>query len=209
MEQTNTMDKMIIIHRVNTIEELRSIPSKYGVEIDVRGFGNKLFLNHNTIDPEKKYDELEEYLMNFNHAFVIFNIKEAGYEDRVIELAKKHNIENYFLLDCEFPFIYKATRKDGFKKIAIRFSEAEPIEMVESQVKNGLPLADWVWIDTNTKLPLDEGVIEKLKPFKTCLVCPERWSRPEDIETYKEKMRSFNFEPTAIMTAINYANNWE
>ena len=97
MEQTNTMGKLTIIHRINTIEELKNIPKEYGIEIDVRGYGNKLLLNHDPIDPDKQYDELEEYLSNFNHAFIIFNIKEAGYEDKIIGLARKHNIENYFL----------------------------------------------------------------------------------------------------------------
>jgi hypothetical protein len=199
----------IIIHRINTIEQLNQIPSKYGVEIDIRGYGEKLLLHHDPISLNKSYDELEDYLQNFNHAFIIFNLKEAGYEQRVIDLTKKYNIENYFLLDCEFPYLYKATRKDGFKKIALRFSEAEPIEMVESQMKDGVPLADWVWIDTNTELPLDDKIIQKLKPFKTCLVCPERWGRPQDIEKYKEKINSLNFNLNAVMTSLKYAERWE
>ena len=63
----------IICHRINTISELKNIPKEYGVEIDVRAFGTKLILNH---EPHQYGDELEEYLQNFDHAFVIFNIKE-------------------------------------------------------------------------------------------------------------------------------------
>ena len=203
------MDKLIIIHRVNKITQLKNIPKKYGVEIDVRGYGEELLLNHDPIDNPKNYDNLEEYLKEFDHAFIIFNVKEAGYENKIIELAKKYNIENYFLLDVEFPFIYRATRKEGFKKIAIRFSEAEPIEMAEAQIKDGIPLVDWVWIDTNTKLPLNENIIERLKPFKTCLVCPERWGRPEDIEKYKEEIKKLNFNLDAVMTSLKYAEEWE
>src|SRR3989344_3364391 len=133
---------MIIRHRVNTIHELDKIPLDQGVEIDIRGHGDKLLLSHDPISPDLEYTELETYLKNFRHAFIIFNLKEAGYEKRIVGLAEKYGINNYFLLDVEFPYFYKATRKDGFRKIAIRYSEAEPIEFVEAQVKEDVPLAD-------------------------------------------------------------------
>jgi hypothetical protein len=185
------------------------VPKKYGVEIDIRGYGDKMFLNHEPIDDPKKYDELEEYLKNFKHAFIIFNLKEAGYEERVIALAKKYGIKKYFLLDVEFPYLYRATRKDRFRKIAVRYSEAEPIESVLAQYQNGKPLLDWVWIDTNTNLPLSKKIKDKLKDFQTCLVCPDRWGRPEDIAVYAEKMRKMNFHLDAVMTALRYAETWE
>lgn len=201
---------LIISHRVNTIEELKKTPVKYGVEIDLRGYGSKLVLTHEPIIEQGKYDELEEYLQNFNHAFIIFNMKEAGYEQQVIDLAKKYNIENYFLLDVEFPYLYVATRNKGVRKIAIRYSEAEPIEYVEAQIdKLGNPLVDWVWIDVNTTLPLNEDTVRRLSKFKTCLVCPERWGRPQDIEDYIKKMKYLGFELDAVMTNSNYINQWE
>ena len=198
-----------IIHRINTIKKLKKIPEKYGIEIDVRGFGDKIFLNHDPIEPGKDYDELGEYLDNFNHKFIIFNIKEAGYEKRVIQLAKERGIEDYFLLDVEFPFLYSATRNEGFRKIAVRFSEAEPIEAVLAQEKEGVPLVEWVWIDTNTKLPLNKENIKILKDFKTCLVCPERWGRSEDIKEYKKKIEDMGFELTAVMTTHDHIREWE
>jgi len=199
----------IILHKINSIKQLIKIPHKYGVEVDVRGFGKKILLSHDPIKLVKNYDELEHYLQNFNHAFIIFNIKEAGYEKNVIELAKKYKIKNYFLLDVEFPFFYQATRNDGIRKIAIRYSEAEPIEYAEAQVINGQALVDWIWIDTNTKLPLDKKNLLKMKLFKTCLVCPERWGRPQDIALYIEKMKQLNFKPDAVMTSEKNIPQWE
>ncbi|MEK6914086.1 MAG: hypothetical protein AABW83_00390 [Nanoarchaeota archaeon] len=194
----------IICHRINTISELKTIPEKYGVEIDIRALGNKLILNH---EPHQSGDELEEYLKNFHHEFVIFNIKEAGIEKEVIALAEKYKVKDYFLLDVEFPFIYQATRKNDFKKIAIRFSEAEPIEM--SLAQKGL--LDWVWVDTNTILPLNQEVYKELKEanFKTCLVCPERWHRPDDIQKYIDYMKQNNIKIDAVMTNKNYISLWE
>jgi hypothetical protein len=199
----------IIIHRVNKIADLATISKKYGVEIDVRGYGDKILLNHEPIDDPKKYDELEEYLKNFKHAFIVFNVKEAGYEERIIALAKKYGIKKYFLLDVEFPYLYRATRKEHFRKIAVRYSEAEPIENVLAQCQNGKPLVDWVWIDTNTILPLTKKITGKLTDFQTCLVCPDRWGRPEDIAAYAEKIKKMNFHPDAVMTALPYAETWE
>lgn len=201
----------IIIHRINKTKQLMKIPHEYGVEIDVRGYGDKMLLNHEPIDDPKKYDDLEEYLKNFQHAFIIFNLKEAGYEQWVIDLAKKYGIgkEKYFLLDVEFPYLYRASRKEGVREIAVRFSEAEPIEAVEAQMQHGNPLVDWVWIDTNTILPLTSDVVGRLKLFKTCLVCPERWGRPEDIAPYIAKMKKLNFSLDAVMTAEKYAKTWE
>lgn len=197
-----------IIHRINTIEDLAKIPSEYGVEIDIRGYGSKMFLTHDPIDENKNYDELENYLKNFHHSFVIFNMKEAGYEQRVIDLAKKYNVTNYFLLDVEFPYLYRATRKEEFRKIAVRYSEAEPIEASEAQIKEGKALVDWVWVDTNTVLPLDQDIVNRLKPFQTCLVCPSRWGRPEDIGVYAIKIKELNFKPDAIMTSLELVSEW-
>ena len=199
----------IIIHRVNSIEKLNQIPIKYGVEIDIRGYGKQMLLNHNPIDTTEKYDSLENYLQHYHHAFIIFNLKEAGYEQRVIELAKKYNIEDYFLLDVEFPYLYTATRKQGFKKIAVRYSEAEPIESVTAQILDDKPLLDWVWVDTNTKLPLNKAIMEKLQDFKTCLVCPERWGRPDDIIKYKKFMQQEGIKLNAVMTSLKYVKEWE
>ncbi len=203
----------IYIHRVNTIEKLATIPTKYGVEIDIRGFGNHILLNHDPLKGDEGYDTLEDFLASYQRlgikGGIIFNTKEADYETEILNLATKYKIDNYFLLDVEFPYLYRATRKEGVREIAVRYSEAEPIEAVEAQVENGQPLLDWVWIDTNTKLPLNADIVDRLAPFKTCLVCPERWGRPEDIPRYAETMKKINFTPTAVMTALTHAKTWE
>lgn len=192
------------MHKINNISELETTPSKYGVEIDVRGFGDELLLSHDTISPTKKYDTLSEYLKKYRHSFLILNIKESGYEDRVIKLLNESNIDNYFLLDVEFPFLYKASR-NGFKKIAVRYSEAEPIEYTLAQK----PLLEWVWIDTITKLPLDKKVMEQLHGFKKCIVSPERWGRPYDIKKYALFLSEQNIEIDVVMTSPEFVWIWE
>jgi len=190
-----------IIHRVNTIKFLRKIPHNFGVEIDLRAYGKDIILTH---EPFHTGDVFEEYLKNYQHAFIILNIKEAGIEDKVLALLKKYKIKNYFLLDVEFPYIYRAARQ-GVRNIAIRYSEDEPIEMALKYKQ----YVDWIWIDTNTRLPLNKSIIKKLAGFKTCLVSPERWGRPQDIFNYQKKMKELNFVPDAVMTEISYVFQWE
>jgi len=198
---TDTNDLKIIIHRVNSLSHLKATPLCYGVEIDVRADGNRIILNH---EPFRGGENLEEYLRNYKHSFIIFNIKEAGIEDKVIELAKKYNVKDYFLLDVEFPYLYRAAR-DGVHSIAIRYSEEESIETV-LRYKG---MVEWVWIDTNTTLPLDRTITQKLSGFKTCLVCPERWGRPQDIPLYMRKIKELDFKLDAVMTNENYVEQWK
>jgi hypothetical protein len=190
-----------IIHRVNTIEKLVTVPSQYGVEIDIRAYNSSLVLNH---EPYQDGELLETFLQKYKHALVIFNIKEAGIESDVIALAAKYQVKEYFLLDVEFPYIYKAAR-EGQKNIAMRFSEDESIETVLKYKGK----ADWVWIDTISKLPLDKKAVKLLNGFKTCLVCPERWGRPEDIPKYREQLKALQFQPDAVMTSLNCLQAWE
>lgn len=192
-----------IIHRINTIEELKKIPEEYGVEVDIRAFGDKLILNH---EPHEGGDDFREYLKSYKHSFIILNIKEAGIEEEVITLMEEFGIQDYFLLDVEYPFIYKTTRQMKFKKVAVRFSEAEPIEFALAHKG----MLDFVWVDTNTKLPLDKEAYKKLKEagFKIFLVCPERWGRPQDIPEYKNVMEKEGMELDGIMTSIQHVGEW-
>lgn len=190
----------IIIHRINKITELKMIPARYGCEIDIRANGSKLVLNH---EPYLKGDLLSDYLDAYNNGTLVLNIKESGIENDVLKMVRNYKINSYFLLDVEFPYLYNQTRK-GERSIAIRFSEDEPIELVS----NYLDKVDWVWIDTNTTLPLGKENISILSEFKTCLVCPERWNRPQDIILYKNELLKMKFECNAVMTSLKYANLW-
>ena len=191
----------IILHRINKIKDLKTVNPLFGVEIDIRTHGKDLILSH---DPFKKGDKLEDYLNEYKHGTLILNIKESGIENNVLTLIQKYNnVKNYFLLDVEFPYIFSASEKN-FKNIAIRFSEFESINTV-TKFKG---LVDWVWIDTFTVLPLNQNSINILKHFKTCLVCPERWNRPEEIAPYKKKLQKINFQMNAVMTSRYTYNKW-
>ena len=192
---------VIIVHRVNTVQGLKDVPQEYGTEIDIRAFGKDLILNH---EPFQAGDRFGDYLEEYRHGTLILNIKEAGIEDEVLRLVRLcPQIKNYFLLDVEFPYLYRASRQ-GERAIAVRYSEDESI----GTVKKYENMVDWVWIDTNTKLPIDDENKETLQKFSTCLVCPERWGRPQDIESYRQIIGDTGFQLDAVMTSMQCSKFW-
>tara|TARA_B100000945_G_C20414424_1_gene614369 strand:- start:670 stop:1257 length:588 start_codon:yes stop_codon:yes gene_type:complete len=184
-----------IIHRVNSINELKKIKKTYGVEIDIRSNGSKLILNH---EPFVNGESFINYIDEYRHGTLVLNIKEAGIENTVLKLIKQRPyITSYFLLDVEFPYIYVASRQ-GEKNIAIRYSEDESIDTV----KNYINKLNWVWIDTNSRLPIDKNNIQTLNNFKKCMVCPSRWKQTYKISQYLKFLKSNNFKIDAIMTSL-------
>lgn len=208
-------EPLIIRHRVNTITGLREVHPRYGVEIDIRHnpATDRMYLNHDVGTGDHPGDDVEEYLTALaaqGNRFVILNVKEMGLEARLIALCARLGIKDYFILDVEFPFIYRAAFKgveglDG--RVAIRFSEAEPIEQA-------LALAGkfgWVWVDVNSRLPLDPDTYRRLREadYKLALVCPERWGRPQDIPAFIEQMKRDGVMVDTVMTAKDYVAQWE
>src|SRR3989344_7403892 len=183
---------LIIRHRINTIRALKTVPVEQGVEVDVRDFNGKLILNH---DPFQKGENLENYLKEFKHKFIIFEIKSEGIERNVIRIAKKYRIENYFLLSVTYPFV-NSLASEGFRRLSVRFSEYEGLEMAKS-MKGKI---EWVWVDTFSKLPFDKKSYNEIKDFKICLVSPERWGRPQDINKYVKYMGKNSMIIDAVVT---------
>ena len=112
-----------IAHRINTINQLKKLDKKYGIEIDIRDNGKNLVVVHN---PFKKGILLKSFLKFYKHKILIANIKSERIEDKVIKVLKKYNISNYFFLDSSFPKIIDLVKKK-FKKIALRVSFYESI----------------------------------------------------------------------------------
>lgn len=190
----------IVIHRVNSRSQLPGIPREYGAEIDLRAEGSEIVLNH---DPFKGGERFADWLENYAHGLLVLNIKEAGIESEVIRLAEGAGIRRFFLLDVEFPYLYRASR-EGERRIAVRYSEDEAMETVLKYQDK----VDWVWIDTNTQLPINNEVALRLAPFHSCLVCPERWGRPHDIMAYRQKLAALRFPLHAVMTSPAHALSW-
>jgi len=191
-----------IAHRVNTIQELLNTPTEYGVEIDLRDFGEKLILQH---DPFKDGECFEEYLKNYNHGTMILNIKSEGIEARVLKLIKKYSIKNYFLLDCSFPMINLLSSK-GEKNIALRFSEFEGLDSIRLMSQK----VDWIWVDCFSKLPItfeNYKILKKLN-YKLCIVSPELHNQDLKLESYKQYLRDQSIICDAICTKLDNVIKW-
>ena len=154
-------------HRVNALEHLRRIPLKYGVEVDLRDFGDRIVMRH---DPFGDGEDFEPFLAEYkNTGPLILNVKSERIELRILELLSKYPVTDYFFLDCTFPMI-RFMNQLGEKRIAVRFSEFEPIESAMTLAG----IVDWVWVDCFTKLPLTQEIYNNLhRNFKICIVSPE------------------------------------
>lgn len=174
---------LLIEHRVNTVEKLRSVPVEYGVEIDIRDYDGDLRCVH---DPLRSGERLADLLSAYRHALAIFNVKCDGLEQRITDLAKQHGISQYFFLDCANPTLVQWAR-NGERRIAVRYSEFEPMEFALEFAGK----LDWVWVDCFTHLPLDRAKYEVLKKhFNICLVSPELQSHPRStIRSYREQLK--------------------
>ena len=185
-----------ILHRRNSIEELQTTPTCYGIEVDVRTWGNKLILNH---EPFSEGVEFAKWISHYQHGTLIVNVKEEGLEEEIMRMLSDNGISNFFFLDQSFPFLVKYSSA-GIRNSAVRVSEFETVETALSLSS----LVDWVWVDCFTEFPLDTHSIEMLSQarFKFCLVSPELQGRSEDLEIvrFAEKIRQLGFQPDAICT---------
>ena len=193
-----------IAHRINKLEELRKLPEKYGVEIDLRdNVDGKIYINH---DPFILGEDFEEYLKKYSHGTMILNIKSERIELKILELLKKYNIKEYFFLDSSFPMI-KLLSDQGEKNIALRYSEYEGLDTLEKMQGK----VDWVWVDCFTKLPIDNEIYKKIKNigYKLCLVSPELQGQPEKIELYAKQIKEEKIEFDAICTKEYNVRRWK
>lgn len=192
-----------IAHRINTLSELRNLPTTFGVEVDLRDAADGTL--HMAHDPFTQGESFEAYLKHYSHGTMILNIKSERIEAKVLELVKKYNVARYFFLDSSFPMIHTMA-EGGERNIALRYSEFEGIDTI----KQMQGLVDWVWVDCFTKLPLDHKVFTQLRKmkYKLCLVSPELQGRDEEIENYRSYLASHNIVFDAICTKYYNVSRW-
>ena len=157
----------IIAHRINSINQLKRLNHNFGVEVDIRTNNNEIVIGH---DPFSIYENLNDWLSQYNHGTLILNVKEEGLEEFLLLKMKSYNINNFFILDQGFSNLIKTLNR-GEKRCSVRFSEYESINTVLS-LKGKI---DWVWIDFFSKFPInpDNYQILKNNKFKLCIVSPE------------------------------------
>jgi hypothetical protein len=190
---------LIIKHRVNTSKELSELNPKFGVEVDVRTYGERIIVSH---DPFKKEsEEFKNWISHFKHKTLIINVKEEGLEESINQIMVEYPAINYFYLDQSFPFLVKSLR-EGQSNTAIRFSNLESIQTLEIVMENLNCKPNWIWIDDFAggwnHLKFLETI--NLSGISTCLVSPELQGRNLYVEAETIKRNIHFFKPTAICT---------
>lgn len=166
---------IFIQHRLNKIKDLRLSNQSYGVEIDVRNHGSDLYVVH---DPfSTKAVKLADWLKDFNHPFLIVNVKEEGLEPLLLDMLEDANVLDFFILDETIPYIRKYAL-EGIPNFAVRVSEFESTQTalnLAAYLKTKGKRVDWIWIDTFTGalLPESDAIALKSAGFKLCQVSPE------------------------------------
>lgn len=191
-----------IAHRINTIDQLKALPSEYGAEVDIRSNGNKLIIHH---DPFLEGEDFEDWIKEFKHGMLILNVKEEGLEARLMQIMRDYDIQNYFFLDQSFPFLIKLANT-GEKRLAVRVSEFESIDTALS-LKGKV---EWIWVDCFNKMPLSFDTAKTLQDagFKLCFVSPELQGRMDkkQVIDFKNELVSKKINPDAVCT--KYMDMW-
>ena len=193
-----------IAHRINTVEELRQLPTEYGVELDLRdNLNGHIYIQHNPFEPGENF---EDYLKEYHHGTMILNIKSERIEHKVLELIRNYDVKSYFFLDSSFPMIWLLS-KQGERNIALRFSEVEGLDTI----RNMAGKVDWIWVDCFSRIPIGKNEYDELKSlgYRLCFVSPELEGRDEDIEKYKEELESQGMEMDAICTKAYNIARWK
>jgi hypothetical protein len=186
----------LIAHRRNTIAQLEATPTIYGIEVDIRSFGDRLIIHH---DPFVEGEDFVSWVDHYQHSTLILNVKEEGLEERLLSLMAERGIEDFFFLDQSFPFLVK-TASRGERRCAVRVSEFEHIDTALTLAQK----IDWVWVDCFTRFPLTSEDAIRLREagLKLCLVSPELQSRTGDgeIPALRALLAERNIVPEAVCT---------
>jgi hypothetical protein len=190
-------------HRINTIEELLETPRNYGVEIDIRSWGQELIVTH---DPFVFTDlTLSSYLQNYDHNGIILNVKEEGLEEKVLETLSSFDVSNFFFLDQTIPYMLKLL-DTGENRTCHKLSDIESIE----NLKLIKPKPGWVWVDswsgewdhlTQISEVSDMG-------YQICLCSPDvhRTNFSQELSTLQNLIEDLHLSIDAVCT--KYPENW-
>jgi hypothetical protein len=192
----------LIAHRINTVEEILQLPQNCPIEFDLRDSGGRIIVTHDPFTDGEEFDTFVTYLTN---RFCIVNIKSEGIEWKVLDILKKYNVKDFFLLDCAVPMMWKLVQQ-GESRFAVRFSEFESINSVLRWSGH----AQWVWVDCFYTYILTEYIQKQLHSagFKICIVSPELQGRPADIPKYHTHLLTNNVSVDAICTKHYNFKSW-
>ena len=164
---------IIIKHRVNSIKEINP---KFGLEIDIHNYNNKLVLAHD--HPNEQSIKLENFITHIpKNSLLAINIKNEEVEAELKIILSRSKTTNYFTFDWPVTSLHNAINHD--LNCAFRLSEYE---------KDIVPNCPWVWLDSFNGIWYDADFLISLKKsgIKLAIVSPELHNREEDISKVKD-----------------------
>jgi len=189
---------LIVQHRVNDSKKLASIPSEFGVEVDLRSDAEGIYLAH---DPFAAGERFEDFLKRYSHDLLVINVKEEGLEQNVERHLEGAGITNYFFLDQSMPFVVKRGL-EGLTRQAARISEYESFETLKL-ISN---FCEWAWVDFFHEPILDTALFTMIhqQGLKTCLVSPELHAahREDEARTLAQQLRVSGIKIDAVCTKL-------
>ena len=190
-------------HRVNSIDELLQTSRSFGVEIDIRTWGEEIIVTH---DPFV-YTELSLslFLQSYRHNGIILNVKEEGLENRVQEILAINGVSDYFFLDQTIPYMLKLLNK-GENRTSHKLSDIESIE----NLKLIQPKPGWVWVDSWSGSWEHLRQIEEVNKlgYRTCLCSPDvhRADYLAELNSLQRMIKDMNLSFDAVCT--KYPEKW-
>ena len=164
---------IIIKHRVNSIKEINP---KFGLEIDIHNYNNKLVLAHD--HPNEQSIKLEDFITHIpKNSLLAINIKNEEVEAELKIILSRSKTTNYFTFDWPVTSLRNAINHD--LNCAFRLSEYE---------KDIVPNCPWVWLDSFNGIWYDADFLISLKKsgIKLAIVSPELHNRKADINKVKD-----------------------
>ena len=164
---------IIIKHRVNSIKEINP---KFGLEIDIHNYNNKLVLAHD--HPNEQSTKLEDFITPVpKNSLLAINIKNEEVEAELKIILSRSKTTNYFTFDWPVTSLHNSISHD--LNCAFRLSEYE---------KDIVPNCPWVWLDSFNGIWYDADFLISLKKsgIKLAIVSPELHNREADISKVKD-----------------------
>lgn len=193
---------MIFLHRQNNISQYVEC-----VEVDVRSSPSGLVLNHDRLDFNTKYPSVENLAGLTNT--VIFNIKESGIEEELINFSLKNDI-NFYFLDSQIPDIIRLSKEypEHSHRFIIRVSD---VETLNDKFMNSIQ-PKYVWVDYSE---FDSFNIEDYINFinsinvksEMILVSPELYSL-QYLEIAKEIAKEISLLNSKQLNSLNICTKY-
>ncbi len=190
----------IIVHRINKLKNYKKLKNIYGIETDVRDFGNKIVLSHN---PHTNGEDFFKFIKNIDKT-IFLNLKSSGIIKKIIHFVKNKDIYFLDISFSEFDFLFK---KNLSHRFILRFSSYENFDLKNKYFKK----IKWVWFDyfNNSKLTLKNYKYLKKNKKKICIVSPDLLGEKKDILKYIKYLNKNKIAVDAVCTKRQNIKLWQ